>query len=1109
MTISVASDDTTVATVEPAVLVFTMSNWATAQTVTVTGAAAGATSVSHTVLGADYGSVSAPGVDVTVAARGVVVTPEAVRVDPGTTDTYAVVLATAPTGDVTITVASDDVTVASVDEVSLVFTTLNWDSAQTVTVTGEAPGTAMITHAVSGGDYGDNGVSAPGVAVGVRGVVVAPEAVTVDPNTTDTYGVVLASAPTGSVTITVASADTSVATVAPGVLTFTMLNWDTAQTVTITGEAPGTTTIAHGVSGGDYGANDVTAPGVEVTVAARGVVVAPPTVRVDAGGVDTYEVVLTSEPTGDVTISVASDDTTVATVEPAVLVFTMSNWATAQTVTVTGQAAGAATIGHTVLGADYGSVSAPGVDVTVAARGVVVTPEAVTLDPGTTDTYAVVLATAPTGDVTITVASDDVTVASVDEVSLVFTTLNWDSAQTVTVTGQAAGTTMITHAVAGADYGENGVSAPDVAVEVRDVSVNLITVRVSLAVDEPDSGAILATKFATAFSATAVPASNTSNGCTTTSAKSEVDDRATSNDTRDDVILIKLRVSAATRGGSCRYDVTLYPPKGYLVATRGNSVKGVEPGAIVDIRVRVAARTIFLVQTVTGNSGGGSIRYDLSTACRAPASVDGLPPPLLPRPGGGGIVRIPAVVEVSLVEGSFNVTAALADDPGHPDASNGVVLPAFDENGVACVATISVIDLPDRCATERARESIDLRRAAASTIVEIKIRCSDEIERVKRGEGVIVILGLPEVQELTITSADTAGIYTVSWMTRDRCDPGERTSGASGTVVMIVTPSGESDSEPTPGGLTGSVVEELVRTNPICTYAWTASLVEATTGAVCAVGPAPFTPDSNNRIAITLPNPATRCAQGSTIGLEVNPAVSDPSRGAVLARKFTAIAVPADGAPEDCTVSAGVSEVDDRGTPHDVTDDRALIELTVVGEAAGGDSCLYDVALLLPAGFSVARGATSTRDVAPGETVEVSVGVATPSIFLVQNVVGDSGGANARYELLTSCATPASTDGSLSSVATAEGNSSYATRQVRLLPGRFNITAALLRDSPDSDASNGIEIPALDGNGLACRATISVSDLPDQCTVVQDRMDVYLPSAAETTIIEYWIDCSQ
>ena len=467
VTVSVTSDATTVATVEPAVLVFTMSNWATAQTVTVTGQAAGATSVSHTVLGADYGSVSAPGVDVTVAARGVVVTPEAVTLDPGTTDTYTVVLASAPTGSVTITVTSGAPSVATVDKASLVFTTTDWATAQTVTVTGAAPGTTTITHAVAGGDYGANDVTAPDVVVGVRGVVVSPEAVTVDPNTTDTYTVVLASAPTGSVTISVASADTSVATVAPGVLTFTMLNWDSAQTVTVTGVAPGTTTITHGVSGGDYGANDVTAP--DVVVGVRGVVVAPDALDVVVDAARTYTVALAAAPTGDVTISVTSGDAGVASVDKASLVFTMSNWATAQTVTVTGQAAGATSVSHTVLGADYGSVSAPGVDVTVAARGVVVTPEAVTLDPGTTDTYAVVLATAPTGDVTITVASDDVTVASVDEVSLVFTTLNWDSAQTVTVTGEAPGTAMITHAVSGGDYGS--VSAPGVAVGVRGVVV--------------------------------------------------------------------------------------------------------------------------------------------------------------------------------------------------------------------------------------------------------------------------------------------------------------------------------------------------------------------------------------------------------------------------------------------------------------------------------------------------------------------------------------------------------------------------------------------------------------------------------------------------------------
>ena len=405
VTISVASGDTAVASVDKASLVFTMLNWDTAQTVTVTGVAAGAATIGHTVSGVDYGSTSVSGPDlaITVAERAVQIDPEAVTLDPGTTDTYTVVLATAPTGDVTITVTSGAPSVATVDEASLTFTTTDWATAQTVTVTGAAPGTTTITHAVSGGDYGS--VSAPGVVVGVRGVVVAPEAVTLDPNTTDTYTVVLATAPTGSVTISVTSGDAGVASVDEASLTFTTTDWATAQTVTVTGEAPGTTTITHAVSGADYGANNVTAP--DVVVGVRGVVVDPDALDVVVDAARTYTVALAAAPTGDVTISVASDDTTVATVEPGVLVFTMSNWATAQTVTVTGAAAGATSVSHTVSGADYASVSAPGVDVTVAARGVVVTPEAVTLDPGTTDTYTVVLATAPTGDVTITVATDD------------------------------------------------------------------------------------------------------------------------------------------------------------------------------------------------------------------------------------------------------------------------------------------------------------------------------------------------------------------------------------------------------------------------------------------------------------------------------------------------------------------------------------------------------------------------------------------------------------------------------------------------------------------------------------------------------------------------------
>ena len=56
----------------------------------------------------------------------------------------------------------------------------------------------------------------------------------------------------------------------------------------------------------------------------------------EAGGTATFTVVLTTQPTADVTIGLSSSDTTEGTVLPASLTFTAANWNVAQTVTVTG-----------------------------------------------------------------------------------------------------------------------------------------------------------------------------------------------------------------------------------------------------------------------------------------------------------------------------------------------------------------------------------------------------------------------------------------------------------------------------------------------------------------------------------------------------------------------------------------------------------------------------------------------------------------------------------------------------------------------------------------------------------------------------------------------------
>ena len=104
------------------------------------------------------------------------------------------------------------------------------------------------------------------------------------------------------------------------------------------------------------------------------------------------------------------------------------------------------------------------------SRGVTVSPTALTVTKGTSRTYTAKLNTQPTESVTVTPSSSN-TKVTFSPVSLIFTTTNWNTAQTVTVTAAQdaadAASATISHAVAGGDYGS--VPAASVAVTVKDV----------------------------------------------------------------------------------------------------------------------------------------------------------------------------------------------------------------------------------------------------------------------------------------------------------------------------------------------------------------------------------------------------------------------------------------------------------------------------------------------------------------------------------------------------------------------------------------------------------------------------------------------------------------
>jgi hypothetical protein len=205
----------------------------------------------------------------------------------------------------------------------------------------------------------------------------------------------------------------------------------------------------------------------------------------EAGQQATFNVVLETKPTADVTINLSSSDTTEGTVSPSSITFDASNWNVPQTVTVSGvdDALVDGPIAYSVIlspavsaDPDYSGRTSPSVSLVNAddeSGGFVVTPASglITTEAGGQATFTVRLTTAPTADVTISLTSSDTTEGTVSPSSLTFDTGNWSADQTVTVTGVddavADGNipyTIITGAAVSSDANYNGFNPPDVSV---------------------------------------------------------------------------------------------------------------------------------------------------------------------------------------------------------------------------------------------------------------------------------------------------------------------------------------------------------------------------------------------------------------------------------------------------------------------------------------------------------------------------------------------------------------------------------------------------------------------------------------------------------------------
>ena len=488
VTIGLSSSDTSEGTVSPASVTFTAANWSTSQAVTVRGqnddvydgnvgytiVLAAAVSADSNYLGLDPADVSVRNTDndaagITVSPSGGLKTTEA-----GGAATFTIYLGSQPTAEVTIGLASSDLSEGTVSPAAVTFTAANWSLPQTVTITGvdddlddgNVPYTIFTAAAVSA-DNVYNGLNAADASVtntdnDTAGIIVSPTngLTATEAGGTATFTIVLKTQPTADVTIGLSSDDLTEGTISLAGVTFTPTNWKTAQTVTVTGVddavddgdvAFSIVTLAAASSDANYSglnAADVTVTNLDDDTA--GITISAISGdTTEAGGTATFTVVLNTQPTAGVTIGLSSGDLTEGTVSPAGAAFTPANWNVAQIVTVTGvdDWADDGNIAFTVVtaaavssDANYQGMNAVDVALTNLdddTAGIAVSPTGglTVTEAGGTASFTAVLTAQPGTNVVLTVTSGDTGEAAVSPTVLTFTPANWDSLQTVTVTG--------------------------------------------------------------------------------------------------------------------------------------------------------------------------------------------------------------------------------------------------------------------------------------------------------------------------------------------------------------------------------------------------------------------------------------------------------------------------------------------------------------------------------------------------------------------------------------------------------------------------------------------------------------------------------------------------
>ena len=210
----------------------------------------------------------------TTSGGSITATPTSFNVTQGSAGTFTLALSSAPTSNVTVSIAASGNAGLTESPTSLTFTPSNYSTAQTVTVTADSSGTGATTFTASASGYTGATVTATEVTGSTGGSCGSGITLQANPGTmslaqgqTGVLGVSLSASPTVGIAVSVAqtSGNTGLSVASGSPVTLSSSNWNLPQPVDITADSSSTGAATFTVS-----ATGCTSVTVTVTETAAG-----------------------------------------------------------------------------------------------------------------------------------------------------------------------------------------------------------------------------------------------------------------------------------------------------------------------------------------------------------------------------------------------------------------------------------------------------------------------------------------------------------------------------------------------------------------------------------------------------------------------------------------------------------------------------------------------------------------------------------------------------------------------------------------------------------------------------------------------------------------------